>query len=290
MMSTSSILAAAALIITYVFNLTPVVSPKMVQNYALDAAPMAESMAASAEVAPQDAASEKSTAPTEPPMIIQWFGNGASGKGGGGGGGPATAILAEEVPAPSVETSVLTGEVSDMAAEESTLTMAEPLPDTAVPEVLPEEGATSEMQAFAAAPPAAIPTEQPVLTLSEGIPQATAAVLPPVQPTLLPSEAASMQATPDGLSLATPTASAIPVERELVLETPQQSPILGIAPVEEQGKIIPEPTENIPESVLPIEPENQGASTGVLILRVALLLISLLSGTLAMFLRRRQNL
>jgi hypothetical protein len=278
LMSSSSILAAVALIFTFVFNLTSFASPKMIQNYALDAAPMVESMAASAQVAPQDAISEKSTAPTEPPMIIQWFGNVANGK-GGGGGGPATDILAEAAPA-------VAAEAPAMAVEESTLTLAEPLPDAAVTEV----GTTSDMQTFAAEAPAAMPTEQPILTLSEGIPQATAALLSTEQPSLLPPEATPLEATSDGLIFTTPTAAALPVERQLNTETPLQNPILGIAPAEEQGKIISEPTESMPVPVLPIEPKNQGTSTDVLILRGALLLVSLLSGAFAMILRRRQNL
>lgn len=276
MMSTSSVLAAVVLIITYVFNFATLASPKMIENLAMDTAPMAESMAASAEVAPQDAASEKSTAPTESPMIIQWFGNMATGKGGGGGGDPVpqSAIMAQEAPAAA-------DAASAMASEE---TLIEP----AMTEIVPEDAAP-ETQMFAAEAPAANPVEEPDLSQSREIPLDAAAALPTGQSAPLLSEATQTEAAAEGQPLTRPTATGIPEARSLESETPLQNPILGIAPMEEQGEIIVDTSEDLPVPAMPFEAESQDSTSGILILRGALLFISLLSGTIAIFLSRGQN-
>jgi anti-sigma factor RsiW len=276
LMSSSSVLAAVFLILTYVFNSPTLASPKMIENYAMDAAPMAESITASAEVAPQETASEEGAAPTEPPMIIQWFGNMAMGKGGGGGADPApeAAILAQEAPAAAVDNSAM--------AEE------EPLMDSAMTEILPE-GITPETQMFAAEAPAPSPAEESDLSLSGETPSDATTVLPLEQSTPLFPEATQMEATSEGESLTIPTATAIPVARSLESETPLQNPILGIAPVEEQGEIIADASEYLPVPAMPFEEDSQDRTSGILILRGVLLFISLLSGTIAIFISRRQN-
>ena len=281
MMSTSSILAAVALIVTYVFNLTSFASPKMMPNYAMDTAPMAESMTTAAEVAPLEDASQKSTEPTEAPLIIQWFGNLATGK---GGGGPETAILAQEAPAPASEQLAIAGEAPATAAEEPARAMDEVLLDAAAPQVLPEEGAASDMQIFAAEAPTDITAEQPAAPLSEGIPLPTASAMSNEQPALLQAEATS-----DVLTFPAPMATTIPESRQLETAPLLQNPILGIAPAEEQGRIIQDTAENIPAPAFPIDSESQKTSIGILVLRASLLLVSLFTGIIAILLRYRQG-
>ena len=114
-MSISSAVATILLVFSFIGNLAMAskVAPMAAQSNYAEAA---DSMAMPSEKAMQDTGAEKQ----EPPMIIQWFGNQAGGKGGGGPAGavPQSEIMGEEAPA-----------------------AAAPLPEAATPTVVQEPGA-----------------------------------------------------------------------------------------------------------------------------------------------------
>jgi len=111
-MRTSSALAAIAFIFTFLFNNRISAISYHTENQSLQKIPIAESLASSpAESAIQEAPAENSIPYTEEPIIIQWFGDLATGKGGGDGQiaaapqtySPSLAESALEAPMPGID-------------------------------------------------------------------------------------------------------------------------------------------------------------------------------------------
>jgi hypothetical protein len=270
-MSTSSALAAVVLMITYLINPFTAPIPLLTQNATAAEMPMAESLS----IAPSP---EKSTADeaVESPMIIQWFGDLAMGKGGGGGAAPQAALVAEAESlmeeTPLNDTAITTDEHSEIQA----FTEEAPLTDMAL-----EFQPTPENQASVQEAPAIASSSQPSSELS--------GVAPAEQSADELTEERAADESPEAMAPAPPAALISPESEALAMETPLDNPILGIPPLEEQGKIIRGEYEDQTIDIEPGTGESQVAINRMLVLRGILLVISLLSGAAAIVLFRTRH-